>query len=79
MHETGGELAPAVTAYLAGQRLTGYQIHLIRAYLWQWVRSPVWAQTEELDALRFRVASIDTQQELSEAIWKAVDLGMDPL
>lgn len=79
MNETSGELAAAVKTYLAGERLNNHQVRLMRAYLWQWVRSPVWAPSGTLEALRLRVASIDTQQELSAAIDHATEMGMDPL
>lgn len=79
IYESSGELATAVKTYLAGERLTNHQIRLMRAYLWQWVRSPVWGASGSLEALRLRVAFIDSREELSQAITHAEALGMDPL
>lgn len=79
MHETSGMLAPVVEAYLKGLRLAPNQIKIMRAYLWQWVNSPVWGSSGALESLRLRVAAIKTRQDIHAAIESALDLGMDPL
>lgn len=79
MYETGGVLSYAVRAYLAGRALRLDQIDLMRAYLWQWVKSPVWAPSGVLEALRLRVAAIESEEDIRAAIEAAVALGMDPL
>jgi hypothetical protein len=79
LHETSGELVPAVHAYLAGERLNEYQIRLVKLYLWQWVRSPVWGPSGALESLKLRVAAIATSEDIARALKHAVDLGMDPL
>jgi hypothetical protein len=47
--ETGGALGFAVMTYLNGKHLDHFQIGLIRAYLSQWVQSPVWDMNPESD------------------------------
>lgn len=94
-YETGGELAAAVLQYLTGRSLTIRDVALMRAYLQQWVNSPVWTACAEpdgpeafpdgpevfqqLDALRKSVGQIRNREDLEQAIAIAVDLGMDPL
>ena len=42
MWETSGVLRPAIMAYIDGHTLTAAQCATMRAYLRQWVGSPVW-------------------------------------
>ena len=80
MLETSGELAAAVKRYLDLPRhLEPRDVDLIKAYLWQWVRSPVWAPSGALEALRLMVAAIQTENDISRAITAAIRLEMDPL
>lgn len=79
MNESSGVLAPVIEAYLNGKELTVGQINLMRAYLYQWVKSPVWAESAAVEVLRLRVAAIQTTEDVRAAIKKAVGLGMDPL
>lgn len=87
MHETGGELQPAVSAFLNGETLTIRQIALIRAYLKQWIDSPVWNMNphmtteglEELEAIRKQVHAIVSDRDIRECIGQMVGAGMDPL
>ena len=51
----------------------------MRAYLWQWVKSPVWGPSGALEALRLRVAAIGSLQDIDDAIEAMVEIGMDPL
>ena len=87
-HETGGELAVAVMAYLNRTgSMTVRQISLMRAYLQQWVGSPVWdmnpAQTPEaslvLARLRYTVLAIHSVTDIRNWIHAALDAGIDPL
>jgi hypothetical protein len=77
--EASGVLEPVVRAYLAGDDLSLVQIQLMRAYLWQWVKSPVWGPSGALEALRLRVVAIQTHVEVEDAIETMIALGMDPL
>lgn len=79
MYETSGALAPVVTAYINGETLLPAQVKLMKAYLWQWVGSPAWGPSGALEALRLRIAAIQTHEDLAACVWDAVELGMDPL
>lgn len=79
MYETSGVLQPVVKAYLNGGRLDQNQITIMRAYLWQWLQSPVWAPSGMLESLRLRVAAIETHHDIEAALATADELGMDPL
>ena len=88
MNEAGGELAPAVMRYLDdASSLSVRDIRLIRAYLVQWINSPVWeanphtspAGRQELEELRLAAARIDTRRAIDEWIEVAADWGIDPL
>jgi len=88
MNETGGELKPAVMRYLDdAASLSVRDVALIRAYLVQWINSPVWdtnpAQTdagrEELRAMRQAATRIASRRAIDEWIEVATDWGMDPL
>ena len=89
-YETGGELAPAIEAYLNGKPLTIRQIAVMRAYLCQWFKSPVWNRfsavlgvdrelDSDLEALRTSVAAIKTQDDIRAAIHAGLEIGIDPL
>jgi len=88
MHEISGELAPAIMRYLdAAESLSVRDIRLIRAYLVQWINSPVWdenpglgdAGRAELQELRRAAARIDSRQGIDQWIEVATDWGIDPL
>ena len=79
MHEASGVLQPVVRAYLDEDELDAAQVGLMRAYLWQWVKSPVWGPSGALEALRLRVAAIGSLQDIDDAIEAMVEIGMDPL
>ena len=74
-----GKLRSVVTAYLRGEWLDADQIPIMREYLWQWVKSPVWGPSGELEILRLRTKEIQTRQDIRDVIDAAVELGMDPL
>jgi hypothetical protein len=75
----GGELARVVTRYLNGHAVKEEDVYLMRVYLWQWVKSPVWAPSGVLKDLRLRVAAIADTADVRKAIGAMVELGMDPL
>lgn len=78
-YETSGILAPTIEAYLNGKPLTIRQIALMRAYLYQWVASPVWGPSGVLEVLRIRVAAIKTVEDIRAAIRAGLEIGIDPL
>jgi hypothetical protein len=87
MHETSGVLRPAVEAYLRDEPMTEAQIAAMRAYLRQWIGSPVWDQNPYADAIErawlagMRLACDALLSREAIALW--IDLvtekGMDPL
>lgn len=88
MHETGEELIPAVRRYLDGKEpLSGRDVALLRAYLVQWIESPVWDQNPHLDdagraelqSLREAAGKLANRRAIDEWVEVATDWGMDPL
>jgi hypothetical protein len=85
MHEVGGKLGPAVERYLGGDPLEPDDVNLIRAYLRQWIDSPVWEDGVEgetrnaLDDLRSKVREIRNSPAVDQWLEYALDLGIDPL
>jgi hypothetical protein len=77
--ETSGVLRPAVEAYLRGGPMTIAQIGALKAYLRQWIMSPMWPTFPELVNMRAAVGTIQTQSDLRQWIDKAVEQGCDPL
>jgi hypothetical protein len=59
----------------------------MRAYLTQWIASPVWTMNPgmddqcraELDRLRVEVRAIETPRAITQWIMRAVAFGIDPL
>lgn len=86
-HETGGELRIAVDNYLNNRVMSLRQIALMRAYLRQWIASPVWdlnpshdqVSRQELQQLREDVEQILTRDHIHKWTHKALDIGIDPL
>ncbi|HZF24011.1 MAG TPA: hypothetical protein VE030_11175 [Burkholderiales bacterium] len=92
-NETGGELQPAVMAYLTGEPMTLRQIALMRAYLQQWIDSPVWNPPGppdvpkgtctdarlELEFIRAALAEVRTRAQINEWLHSALSIGIDPL
>jgi hypothetical protein len=76
MHETSGVLAPVVEAYIRGEELAPQDIAIMRAYLRQWIKSPVWMDVTEL---RESVEKITTREDIDVWLKKAEDAGIDPL
>lgn len=88
MDETGGELASAVGAYIKGERfLTLRELALMRAYVKQWILSPVWDENPFQDAhgivklkqLRADAGRIASEAALDAWLDAAVEQGFDPL
>ncbi len=85
MHEVGGNLVPAMKRYLEGTRAFPDDVNLIRAYLRQWIDSPVWVGGVEsetrnaLDELRRKARELRTISDITTWIEQALDLGIDPL
>jgi hypothetical protein len=87
MHETGGELAPAIKRYLENEPLTIRDVSLIRAYIKQWVYSEVWDGNPKADdesratlaGLRLQALTITDRKTIDAWIEAALDEGMDPL
>ncbi len=83
MTETGGQLRPAVEAYLRGEPLSPDQIGLLRAYLRQWIDAPSWIAPPEhpqaIVELRARVAGLTTRAAIAAWLEDALEIGIDPL
>jgi hypothetical protein len=87
MHESSGRLAEAMKRYLKEEPLSNYDIGLIRAYLVQWIESPVWDDNPNLDAagraelqeLRQAAHKITSRRAIAEWVEVATDWGIDPL
>ena len=85
MYETGGKLRPAMERYLEGQPAEPDDIKFIRAYLRQWIDSPVWDGGAEgetrtaLDELRSKVHELQNRHQVEMWLELALDLGIDPL
>jgi hypothetical protein len=92
-HETGGELRIAVENYLNNRLMTVRDVALMRAYLSQWIESPVWgmnphladggpdaiAAVAALAGLRIRASRIQTVEDIHRWIADALAEGHDPL
>ena len=85
MNETGGKLVPAMERYLKGKPADPDDVSLIRAYLRQWIDSPVWDEGAEgesrttLDELRRTVRQIGSRIAIDQWLEDASDLAIDPL
>jgi hypothetical protein len=87
MWETTGVLRPVVEAYLGGGDLSAEQIAILRAYLRQWIGSPVWDENPHAGAeehawlvrMRSTVDGLTTRRAIDDWIEAAVDEGLDPL
>lgn len=83
MYETSGLLGEAVRAYLENAALTEVQISYLRAYLRQWIMSPVWNEnpygTRDLEGLRDGINSLTNRAQIATWINRAVAIGIDPL
>jgi hypothetical protein len=81
------ELGVAVHAYMAGKDLTVRDVLLMRAYLRQWVDSPVWegypyetdGGRQWLAELRERVRAIASRDDIAQCLSIMTARRMDPL
>ena len=78
-HETTGVLRPVIEAYLNGKELDIAQVLVMRAYLRQWIQSPVWYGGEELERLRASLEAVQTRKDVDTWLDAALEEGMDPL
>ena len=83
-HETTGVLRPVIEAYLYGRQLGPNSMAVMRAYLRQWIMSPVWdasphADDEELRGLRDLIDSLTTRAQIDTWLERALEIGIDPL
>lgn len=81
MNEATGVLEPAVSAYLNGQPLTETHIAALRAYLIQWVSSPIWMNSDDdfLTPLRAETAMVSDRASIERVVDEMTQRGMDPL
>lgn len=83
MNETSGVLRPAIKAFLAGVEMTPAQIAAMRAYLRQWIFSPVWDMNPHgaagLDGLRDGIDSLHSRPQIDRWLDRALEAGIDPL
>jgi len=85
MHEAGGKLVPAMKRYLDAYDPEPGDILLIRAYLKQWIDSPVWdgdigdETRADLAGLRAEVRELRSSGDITMWLDQALGLGIDPL
>jgi hypothetical protein len=87
MYETSGVLRPAVEAYLKHEPMMTQQIAALRAYLRQWINSPVWDQNPHagdgerawLARMRAGIDALTSRQAIHQWITDAIGGGLDPL
>lgn len=72
-------LPAIVTKFINGELLTLEEIGSMRSYLTQWIDAPGWRGGEELAELRRLVRTIRTNSEVREWVYRAVEIGADPL
>jgi hypothetical protein len=92
-YETTGRLRPVIEAYLLGKRLSYDDVSTMRAYLRQWIMSPVWDENPwelaphvpypeacaSLARLRERIDGLISQVAIDRWLEDAERLGLDPL
>jgi hypothetical protein len=87
MYETSGVLRPVIEAYLAGGMLTEKDVATMRAYLRQWIESPIWDQNpyigpehrEWLASLRAGIEELTCRTAIAVWLDRAALAGLDPL
>jgi hypothetical protein len=77
-NEQTGVLVPVVHAYLRGDSLSDEEVAIMRAYLRQWIMSPVWAG-KGIPELRASIDGINSRKDIKRWLNRAFDLGIDPL
>ena len=89
-NEQSGVLPDAIWAFINFQadrtnpEPTERQLKICRAYLDYYIFAPCWdfpdnAFAEELSALREKVKNLQTPDDISQWIFKCLELGIDPL
>jgi hypothetical protein len=78
MNEHSGKLKPAILAYLKGEKLDDVQIGFIRAYLRQWIDSPMW-RGDAVEGLRASVDAIHDRASIRNWLDDALEANIDPL
>ena len=87
MDETAGWLIPAMRRFLEEGELSARDLELIRAYIQQWIDSPVWDQNPaqtlsgraELKTLRHLAHALTDRRSIADWLGRAEDQGLDPL
>ena len=80
-----GNSSPAVHRYLEDQPAHPDDLSLLRAYLRQWIDSPVWDagacanDQTDLANLRRDVRELRSRGDIARWLEQAFDLGIDPL
>jgi hypothetical protein len=85
--ETGGRLGQAMVRFINQTAPAPGDADLIRAYLAQWIGSPVWDKNpyagfegrQTLERLRASVGQLKGRTDFDWFIEELVELGMDPL
>jgi hypothetical protein len=81
-NEQTGVLTAAVFAYL-NRDPTGDQLELVRKYLEYYIHAPCWnvvdSFEDELEELRRSSKTIKTYGEIHDWIFRALEIGIDPL
>lgn len=87
-HETSGQLAQAVDAFLThrckeGPEPTTAQIRLLADYLEHWAKAPCWRFDDEdqktIESLRQSAQHLLTSDQIAKWLHAALQLGLDPL
>ena len=86
MHETSGVLAGPVQRYFEGEALSDADIGALRAYLRQWIGSPVWDADPHVDehgrnalqGLRDLIDSLTNREQISRWVQQSLEIGIDP-
>jgi hypothetical protein len=81
------EVIPGVRRYLADERAEPGDTDLIRAYLRQWIDSPVWDPATDYDGhdrtelakLRKAVRELRNRHDITAWLHDALNVGIDPL
>jgi hypothetical protein len=82
IYEMSGVLVPAVEAYFNRESMTTMQVAAMRAYLRQWIMSPVWdAHTPEaaLALLRAGINQLQGREDIDWWLKIALAECIDPL
>lgn len=80
--ETTGRLVPAIARYLENEPLSSSDIEALRAYIRQWIFSPVWdgspyadnVERQDIQGLRDLVDSLTSREQIR----RALRMGIDP-